>query len=279
MAFGYLALAAVLALTLNLSNRFLRAFGTICAALGLTMIALSIVLANFDGTLDRFTEGKTWFAGSTALVLNIQAVVASIAVPFLVWAAWRQLKRPAAEVEGLRNSPTTFGLVSRITHWGTAVLVLCLVPMGLFVSVLPGGSDDRAMFLAAHQSLGLVILVLSAFRLIWLVASPAPHPNLDAPQWERSAARGVHIALYVLILAFPLSGALMNLARRDSIDIFGWQAIASFGPAPGLAWSMTLLHNALLPFAFYGVIFFHIGAVIKHHFLDRKTMDVRRMLA
>lgn len=279
MAFGYLFLAIILALTLNLNNRFFRAFGTFCAALGLVMIALSIVLANLDGTLDRFTEGKTWFAGSTALVLNMQAVVASIAVPVLVWAAWTQLKRPAAEGRGLRNSPTTFGLVSRFVHWGTAVLVLCLVPMGLFVSVLPGDSDDRSMFLAAHQSLGLVILVLSAFRLIWLIASPAPQPHQGAPQWEKSAARGAHIALYFLILAFPLSGVLMNLARRDSIDIFGWQAIASIGPAPGLAWSMTLMHNALLPFAFYVVIFFHIGAVLKHHFLERRTMDVRRMLA
>ncbi len=279
MAFGYLLLATVLAITLNDANRFVRAFGTFLAALGLVMIALSIVFANLDGTFERFVSGKNWKAGSTALALNIQATVASIAVPFLVWASWKQLKRPVSQSYGLLNSSTAFGLASRIAHWTTAVLVLCLVPMGLFVSVLPIGSEDRAMFLAAHQSLGLAILVLAAFRLIWLVTSPAPQPQSGARPWETSVARAVHITLYALIMAFPLSGTLMSMARGDSVDVFGWKATELIGPAPGLASLMTLLHNAVLPLLFYGVIFAHVGAVLKHHFIDRRTTDIRRMLA
>jgi cytochrome b561 len=42
---------------------------------------------------------------------------------------------------------------------------------------------------------------------------------------------------------------------------------------------MMVIHNAVLPFMFYAIIFAHIAAVLKHHFLDQRTADIRRMLA
>ena len=50
MAFSYLALALALALSLNAANRFVRAVGTLLAALALVMLVVSIVMADFDGT-------------------------------------------------------------------------------------------------------------------------------------------------------------------------------------------------------------------------------------
>ena len=53
-------------------------------------------------------------------------------------------------------------------------MILCLIPIGLFVAVLPKSSTDREAFLSAHQSLGLTVLALVFFRLAWLRISPAP---------------------------------------------------------------------------------------------------------
>jgi cytochrome b561 len=38
------------------------------------------------------------------------------------------------------------------------------------------------------------------------------------------------------------------------------------------------LHDRILPVVLQAVILVHIGAVVKHHFLDRRRDDVRRML-
>jgi hypothetical protein len=50
MTAQYLILAVVLAFTLNHANPFVRAGGTLLAAVGLAFIVLSIVLADLDGT-------------------------------------------------------------------------------------------------------------------------------------------------------------------------------------------------------------------------------------
>ena len=97
MASGYLLLALVLAFTLNHPNRFLRAMGALTAAIGLFMIAISIVLAEFDGTFTAFSAGASGLDVHKPLILSVQALAASIAIPFLLWAGWTELRRPAVD--------------------------------------------------------------------------------------------------------------------------------------------------------------------------------------
>jgi hypothetical protein len=155
MTFGYLLLALVLALTVNHPNRFVRAMGALIAAIGLFMIVISIVLADVDGTFTAFSEGASGLDLLKPLTLNVQAVGASIAIPFLLWAGWTQLRRPVVETLPLRNSTRAFGLVSRSLHWGMAVMILCLIPVGLFVAVLPKSSTDREAFSLSSSVAGL----------------------------------------------------------------------------------------------------------------------------
>ena len=110
MAFGYLLLALVLAFTLNHPNRFLRAMGALIAAIGLFMIVISIILANVDGTFAVFSESASHPDVYKPLILSGQAVLAAIAIPFLIWAGSTQLRRPAVETQFLRNSTRAFAL-------------------------------------------------------------------------------------------------------------------------------------------------------------------------
>jgi len=41
---------------------------------------------------------------------------------------------------------------------------------------------------------------------------------------------------------------------------------------------MAILHNLVLPAVFYLAVAAHLGAVTKHHFVERRTLEVRRML-
>lgn len=269
----YIGLAIILAITLNHTNRFVRAAGTLLAAIGLAFIVLSIYLADTDGTFAAVPAGN--FRPG---LLNAQAVAAMAAIVFLLWAAWRQLCRPLTAAVPWRNTGAIFGLVSRGAHWATATLVLCLIPIGLYIQVLPADSADRAEFLAVHETLGVTVLVLVLLRIGWLVRNAPPSPSPSLLPWERFLARAVHPALYVLILLLPMTGLLLTVFSGGPLELYGWRVPLSTlaSPAAGALWQT--LHNQILPFAFYAIIAMHLGGVVKHHFIARRTEDVRRML-
>ncbi len=279
MAIGYLLLASVLAFTLNHPKPLLRAMGALIAALGLFMIATSIVLADVDGAFATFSKGASGLDAHKPQILIVQAAAASIAIPFLLRAGWTELHRGEVTTKPLRNSACAFGLVSRALHWGMAVMIFCLIPMGLFVSVLPESSPDRESFLAAHQSLGLTVLALVFVRLAWLRISPAPALPAEFASWERLWALSIRACLYLIVIGFPLSGFLVNVFHAETVDLYGWTISPPFAQNADMASLASAAHALILPFAFYVAIFAHVGAAMKRHFIDRRVDAIRRMIA
>lgn len=257
MAFGYLALAIVLAVTLNARARWLRFGGTVIAALGLFMMVYSIILADLDGT----------FAA-------VQAVIAGVVILFLLWSAWMQARRPVSTPLPVRNDTAQFGKVSRGFHWVIGVMMFCLVPIGLFLAVLPESAPERSDFVTAHQSLGLTVLLLVVGRIGWLLFSPPPAPLSTHGTLEHRLSRMVHIGLYGTLLAYPVSGYLIS--QGDSVDFYGWSITTLKWPAAGSI--ALLIHGWVLPLLFYATVALHLSAVLKRHFGDRDTFAIRRML-
>jgi cytochrome b561 len=273
VAIAYLALSLVLAATLNARAPWLRALGSLVAAVGLVMMVVSIALANLDGTFTAVPASAPMIHRITPTVLNIQSVIASITVIFLIWTAWTNARRPITAALPVRNDERQFGKASRGFHWVIAVMMFCLVPIGLFMAILPTSSPDRAAFVAAHQSLGLSVLVLVAARLAWLRISPPPS-LVARTQLERGASRTVHVCLYAALVAFPVSGYLIS--QGASIDFYGW-TVRSIGWA-GTTSPALVLHDWALPILFYVMVSLHLGAVLKRHFVQGETAAVRRML-
>ena len=273
MAAQYLVTCILLAVTLNAANRPIRALGTLIAALALFMISISIVLADFDGTFAHYPPHGL-LDRSKPVVLNLQACLGLCTTGFLLWAASAQIRRKVTAPLPVRNTASAFGLASRYAHWTTATLMLLLIPMGLFLSVLPATGDDRASFLAAHQTLGLVVLLVVVLRLTWLLVSPPPRHE-DLPTWQRRLALAVHVGLYALIVAFPLSGFLLSEASGDDVAFFGW-TLPRLDIGSATPWSA--LHDAILPLVFYAIIAMHVFAVLTHHFADRRLGEIRRMV-
>ncbi|SEN87029.1 Cytochrome b561 [Loktanella fryxellensis] len=274
----YIILAVCLAIFLNQSSRIGRAIGTLTAALALVMIAYSILIANFDGTFAAIPTDAELGDRIKPFVLNAQAGVASLAALFLLWATYRQGKRHVTDPLPLRNTDTHFGRVSRYAHWIIGVLILILVPMGLFVSILAPDHPARPAFLATHQMLGLTVLLLVACRMLWLLQSPAPLMRADIQPLQRKLAKATHLALYGIMLGFPVTGVLLTVWDGNPLEVFGWSLSDRFTPNSQLAESAAILHNLVLPAVFYLAVAAHLGAVTVHHFAERRLLDVRRML-
>lgn len=119
-----------------------------------------------------------------------------------------------------------YGLVSRLFHWITVVLVLVMIPVGLtMIQEIPRPVQDRLFIL--HKGLGPVVLVVVLLRLGWRLTHPPPPLPSDLPAIQRRAAATVHAGLYVFLLVMAVSGYV-----RVTTGGFPIEALQAIGIPP-----------------------------------------------
>ena len=115
---------------------------------------------------------------------------------------------------------TTYTPVAKGLHWLMAVLILGLLALGIYMSDLPLSPQKLELY-SWHKWFGVTVFLLLWLRLAWRVTHrpPALPETLSAPM--RLAAHAGHAALYLLMLAIPLSGWLMSSAKGFQTVWFG----------------------------------------------------------
>lgn len=171
--------------------------------------------------------------------------------------------------------------VAVFLHWVIALLIIAMLAVGLTMEDYPMSIRFTAFNL--HKAIGICILALSVFRLIWRFLNPPPAMPATMARWERAAAWGAHWALYAVILIMPLSGWLMSSASaKYPIKFFGLGE-APFIPMPTDAALTKAIGNLshetheLLGLGAIILILVHVGAALKHHFIRHDDV-LRRML-
>lgn len=103
----------------------------------------------------------------------------------------------------LRNGPDEFGLISRLFHWGMALLLISLLALGLRIAAMEPSLSTLWLY-GLHKTLGLTALALVLLRVIWHLISPPPGPQ--ATGWMRLFIKAWHWTLYALMIATPIAG-------------------------------------------------------------------------
>ena len=104
----------------------------------------------------------------------------------------------------LRNGPVEFGLITRVLHWFMMLLILGQLALGLRIANLDPGLANLWLY-GLHKTIGFALLALVLIRIAWHLVSPPP-PPLGARTTLFWAARAAHWALYLLLIAIPLTG-------------------------------------------------------------------------
>mgnify|MGYP006189564569 CR=1 FL=1 len=134
----------------------------------------------------------------------------------------------------IKNHADRWGGVSITLHWLTALMILGLVVVGLLMQEL-ANSPTKIQVYGLHKSIGLTVLALTVLRLLWRLFAGVPQPVPGTPRWQRWASNATHGALYVVLLAMPLSGWLYNSAAGFPLQWFGvFKLPALSGRDPGL---------------------------------------------
>ena len=169
----------------------------------------------------------------------------------------------------------TYHAAAKSLHWLTALAVFGLLGIGLWMTGLPIGLQKLQVY-NWHKWIGLVVLVLTAARLLGRWRHPPP-PRPDAvTRWERLLAPVGHWALLVLLLAMPASGWLMSSAAGVGVSWFGILPLPNpVSPNPDLFEILRTTHFVFSR-CLIVVVALHIAAVF-HHDVLRRDGIFRRM--
>lgn len=170
-----------------------------------------------------------------------------------------------------------YTLPAIVLHWLIAIGIIGTFTLGLVMTDIQGISMAKLRYTNWHKWAGVTVLALAALRLLWRLFNHPPAYADQMPAWQRGAAHGLHILLYVLMFAVPLSGYFFSLAAGYPVVWFG-----EF-PLPVLIERDPALRDLLrgvhywLNMLLAALVALHVLAAFKHLLVDRDGV-MQRML-
>ena len=119
----------------------------------------------------------------------------------------------------VKNTVTEYGLISKLLHWVSAILLLVQIPLGFYLVDLDFG-PERINIESIHVIVGLSIFYLVILRLLTKIINPTPKLNPSIFKGQKFLAKLNHILLYVTILSITISGILKKLFNGETLVIF-----------------------------------------------------------
>lgn len=168
--------------------------------------------------------------------------------------------------------------VAIVLHWLLGLSIFAMFAIGIYMSDLPF-SSLRLKLYNYHKWAGITFLILSVLRLLWrLLNRPPALPKaiaLAMPNWQTKMYHATHYALYALFFAVPLIGWAYSSAAGFPIVLFGVLPLPDFMSVDKeFAKQIKELHE-VSAFALVGLALLHMGAALKHHFIDKDGLISR----
>ncbi len=155
------------------------------------------------------------------------------------------------------RTPDAYSPRVQVLHWLSAALILMMIPLGFLMQRI--ASQPLELFaLRLHMLLGVVVLVLTAVRLIWrwVDGSPGPLPGLSP--LHRRLVGVVHALLYLVLAGLSISGAVLLLQSGLGAILLG----LSSEPIPAnLSEYLPRQAHALEARVYIGLLVGHLSGV------------------
>lgn len=277
VALAIVVSSLVTAWTISFSAPGVRVFGTILAASGCLAVAAWFFLFVVNtGVLEQPKPNQTPMDSAKPALLWIQAMIALSAGLFLLLLARRQASNRESLVLTAANNKHRYGRVSRLLHWTTAGLFLSLIPIGIFASMIPEGTEYRNAYYVVHKTIGVTAFLLLLIRLAWNRLSRRPALDASLTPRERKLAGGVHKMLYFMMIALPVTGFVMTSLHGYPTYFFIWELVPLWPKSDAyIIWGG--IHKYLLPYLIYIILGAHILGALKHQFIDKHQGAFKRM--
>ena len=160
----------------------------------------------------------------------------------------------------VKNTLTEYGLISKLLHWISAILLFIQIPLGFYLVDLDFG-PERLTVEDIHVTMGLSIFYLVILRLLYKIFNPTPKLEPSVFKGQKFLAKLNHILLYVTIISITISGILKKLFNGETLMIiFKKIKIQDNFELGELFYDVHIFSNYLL----IVLIVIHLMAVIAH---------------
>jgi len=168
----------------------------------------------------------------------------------------------------VKNTLTEYGIISKLLHWLSAILLLIQIPLGFYLVDLDFG-EERITIENIHVLVGLGIFYVVIFRLINNLINPIPKLGPATFLGQRFIAKLNHLLLYIAILSITISGILKKLFNGESLLIFFKKIkIEDNFELADQFYNIHILSN----YALIGLVVLHISAVIIHKLFFKENL-------
>ena len=162
------------------------------------------------------------------------------------------------------NSFGKYGLLAKLFHWITFVILILQIPFGFYLVGLEF-SDRRIDLENIHILIGIIVFYITLFRLIWKFFNSSPTDGNSFFKGQIFIAKANHFLLYLSIFTITISGILKKLYMGEKLNFlffkYGFKN-DNFVLADAF-YEVHIYANYLL----IALITLHILAVIAHHYI------------
>ncbi|NHZ86865.1 MAG: hypothetical protein GWP19_13490 [Planctomycetia bacterium] len=164
-----------------------------------------------------------------------------------------------------------YSLANRITHWLTALGIFTLIPLGLIMHEMEVSADKLSLF-RTHTIIGIVILLLTLFRVYLYFAHDCPPQIKTGSNFTDKLVGWVHNAFYFTLLLITFAGLAINISL-DLINIYRSNDVSQF-PVDIEVLSAEVHETLYIILAI--LIVMHVAGVLKH-IIFKKENIIKRM--
>ena len=169
------------------------------------------------------------------------------------------------------NSFSKYGLLAKLFHWITFVILIAQIPFGFYLVGLEF-SDRRIDLENIHILIGITVFYITLIRLIWKFFNSSPTEGNSFFKGQILIAKANHFFLYLSIFTITISGILKKLYMGEKLNFlfFSYGFKKDNFQLADLYYEVHIYANYLL----IVLVALHILAVIVHHFIFKdKILD------
>ncbi len=159
----------------------------------------------------------------------------------------------------MKSNSTAYGKVARLLHWISALLIIVLWIMGKVMT-----NSEVASLYKTHVALGLLVLVLTAVRIVWFFVDNHP-TDLPMLGWQKQAFVWNHrLILLVTILLVSSGVGILLLSEIGLSPANVTPDLIQDVPPLGVHHFSSLLMALLF--------LMHVGGVLRYQFTKGDTL-------